>query len=77
MKECTSCAARVGEALFLEPRPLGAPVLCDDCSKEARRKLAADDKMQRKVLLTRRSWCARERLRLASPQADLLDWLQG
>jgi hypothetical protein len=75
--ECTSCAARVGEARFPESRPRGTPVLCDDCAKEARRKLSADDKLQRKVLLTRRSWRARERARQASPQMDMLDWLQG
>ena len=73
--ECTSCAAREGEALFPESRPRGAPILCGDCQNEALRQRVAHDKLQRGVLLTRRSWRARERARLANPQADLLDWL--
>jgi hypothetical protein len=75
--ECTSCAARVGEARFPESRPRGTPVLCEDCHKEARRKLVPDDKIQRKTLITLRSWRNRERARRASPQMDMLDWLQG
>lgn len=73
MIECRSCAARVGEAPFSEVHKRGTPRLCDDCLRESRRQ--ASDKIARDVLITRKCWRARERARLARPQADLLDWL--
>ena len=72
MIECVSCAAREGEAPFPQSKRRGVPWVCLECSGDF---TAAEvrEKIARPVLLTRRAWRARQRVRAASPQRDLLD----
>lgn len=74
MIECHSCAARAGEAEFPRRKPRGVPWVCAECTAEA---FGRAQKIERPVLLTRKAWRARERVRQASPQRDLLDWVTG
>lgn len=72
-KECVSCAARDGETTF-PPKVSGKPRRCCDCLDE---RDGTESRIARPVMLTRASWWARERARKASPQLDMIDWLQA
>ena len=76
MKQCHQCAARAGEAEFPERKVRGKPRLCCACIAERDGPPRAD-LISRKHILRRAQWRARERVRLASPQTDLIDWLQS
>jgi hypothetical protein len=73
MIQCHSCAARAGEASFPRKKLRGSPWVCTDCTNE---QIGAGhpQRIERPVLLTRKAWRARARVRQASPQRDLLDW---
>lgn len=75
VKECYSCGARGGETKFPERKGRRQRRVCCACMAEMDRS-PAGDRIARPMLLTRASWRALERARTASPQCDLIDYLQ-
>jgi hypothetical protein len=74
-KQCWSCGARDGEAEF-PTKIRRVRRECSDCIAE-RDKPLSETRIARPVMLSRRAWKARERVRQASLQIDSVDWLSG